>query len=283
VGALGLFLPLTADGLRLNLEGTRSVTQPEGGFFRTRGSFRKFAGRLSYPLIKSRRKNLYLGAAVERLIERQTAPDFGVGLYEDRFTIARLSADYDKRWSRTAATLSATFSGGHGAEPIDLPLSRAGATEDFLKAEMRASHSVGLAGFALQTMARGQMLLSGGLPSSEIFSLDGPDALSPFQSGRLSADEGATVRLELSRPMPVAQGRIILSPFVYGAAAIAGFEVPTPFDVSRAAALGIGLNADFQPLLAGIAPGLSLDWGRQFTNGIAPDEWRFTAAFTARF
>ena len=284
VFGLGFSAPILGDGLQFNVETTNSVTQPSGSFIRTRGDFTRFTGRLTYPLLKSRREELAITGSFETTIERSAATDFGFDLYEDRYRVVRGAARYFLQQPGATISGSATLSQGWDPAPPYLPLSRAAAQAHFTKLEVRGGYDRALP-FKLQAGLKfaGQAVLAGGLPSSEVFSLDGADQLSAFPAGQLSADQGVTVRAELRRPFSVAGGKLMLTPLAYAAVGRAWYAIPTFFDTRNAAALGVGLDVTSLAAIGGASPSFSLDYGHQATDGPFPDADRLSVTLTARF
>ena len=281
----GLYLPLGSDGLKLNVEATRSITRPIGGLFATRDVFMRYAWRLSYPVVRTRAETLTVTAGFELSNEANAAPDFGVDLSRDHFRIARLSGDYSTRVPLGLLTLGATLTSGFGDRPTpDAPPSRAGTTPHFTKLEGDASLSrwFPLGVMAVAT-ARGQVLLHGGPPSGELFSLDGTDALAAFTSGALSAEEGYTGRFELRRPIDL-RSAIDVTPFCYVAAGHAHYRVRNFYDPSFASAWGGGVEVDLHPHGSALSAYTTVEYGRQHTNGVffVRDD-RISVAAGARF
>jgi len=278
----GVILLVGSNGARLNLEASRAITQPITIGLRTRDRFSKASARLSYPIVKDQRRDLLVTASFERLIEQQVAPDFfNAILFRDNYSILRTNLDYGQRDPGTSFGFGASLVKGFGDRPRNF-LSRGAATPNFAKLEVNANASTLLGqGFIGQLLVRGQMVFDGGVPSSEVFSLDGRDALSAFTSGQLVADEGVTVRAAVVRPFRI--GALTLSPSVYGAAGRGWFAVPTPFDTSRAASVGIGLDASAPVGASGMTASLSIDYGRQFSNSFFPDKSRLGVSAALRF
>ena len=268
VTGAGVFVPLGGDGLKLNLDETQSITQPAGGLFRTRDRFDKWAFRLSDPVIRTRAQTLVVTASIDVLHERQTAPDFEVELFSDRYRIERISADYSLRLPTATLSASAILSTAEGNQPRMAPLSRAAATTRFTKFEASGSYVQSLPlGFQSRLLLREQTVFDGGVPNAELFSLDGPDALSALTTGTLSADEGVTGRLTLGRPTAFLGGALVVTPTLYAAGGRAYYAVHTPYDTTEAAAYGLGLEFTGHPPRSSHTLDLSLDWGRAVSNG----------------
>ena len=280
----GLSVPLGVEGLKATAEATQSVTQPLGGLFATRDVFTRYAFRLTEPFIRTRTQDLDVTLSFEDMVERQTAPQFAVILFEDRYRLFRAAVSYDRQMPGALLNLGATLTVGDGDQPGSLHLSRAAASPHFVKAEFSGAYAHALpAGFQSQLQVRGQLMLSGGEPTSELFILDGPQSLSPFTSGAITADKGVVARAALTRPFSLLGGRLTLTPGVYGAEGRGGFIVSTPYDVTRANACGLTLDGAVRPAKFTQPVVLSLDWGRGDSNGPARHVSRLSAAVSYAF
>ncbi len=279
----GLILPLGSDGFSLNLEATRSVTQPLGGFFRTRNEFSRLSARASYPLVLTRTETLSVETSLEFFDERQKLPDFdGFELSRDRYTIVRVSSSYTAQRPGSSFGARIALSAGRSNAPAGALPSRISATPGFARMEASGSSSLGpYRGLVVTSDLRLALILDGGLPNAELFGLDGPSALSPFTAGSLSADEGITGRITLRRPIAVSAS-FSLAPYAFVATGFAKYSVPTPFDTTRAGAWGGGVETNFS---SSDGPGAyaKLEWGKQITNSFFPDRSRFVFSAGARF
>jgi hemolysin activation/secretion protein len=283
VTGAGVFVAL-GEGVKLNLDETQSVTQPTGGLFVTRDRFDKWAFRLSDPVIRTRAQTLIVTVSLDFLHERQTAPQFEVELFNDRYRIERIGTDYSLRLRTGSFSVSTIVSTAQGNPPNLAPLSRAAARTSFTKFEATGSYVQGLPlGLQSRLLIREQTVFAGGVPNSELFSLDGPQALSAFTTGAISADEGVTGRLEFGRPTPFYGGALVVTPTVYGAGARADYAVHTPYDTTEADAYGLGLEFAVQPPRLGQTIDIALDWGRAVSNGPVQNHTRIGVIATIGF
>src|SRR5690606_17224814 len=134
------------------------------------------------------------------------------------------------------------------------PFSRLGARPDFSKLELTAAWSQFLpGGVLLASTLRTQQVLNGPLPSAELFSLDGEDALSALVSGRVAADAGWTWRNEFSKGFALREAGVQLSPYAYVTLGEPDTEVGETLDSGLAA--GLGLRSAWGPL------NLSMEYG----------------------
>jgi hemolysin activation/secretion protein len=293
----GVVVPLGDDGLTLNPEYTESIARPIAapGTPATVGDFRRFALRLSYPLIRTRYETLDLQATGEWDDETLDATGFGTRLYEDDYGAARVGA-HDERnlpWG-AVAVFDGTFS--HGLAGRDgtnvLPLSQQGASPIFNKILISAIVRQPLPeAFELRVIGHAQTSFGTPLMLSEQFGLDGPEALSAFASGTFSVDEGTTLRAELSHPFALKLGlmpALGLSPYIYGAVGRGVIDHATAAQkgIVEAGSAGLGVRSAAAASPSGLPLGstLAVEFGRQFSN--LPGErvgYRANVALTVTF
>jgi hemolysin activation/secretion protein len=100
--------------------------------------------------------------------------------------------------------------------------------------------------------------------------LDGNDAVSTFASGSFSADQGLTLRGEVSRPFVFGLGRFnaTASPYAFGAAGRGWLANATSVEQSvfNAGALGLGVRGTIDVAAGEPSPSLALEVGRGFTD-----------------
>ncbi len=182
---------------------------------------------------------------------------FRAGWSEDRLRILRLKQAADAYLPDGAvvsgeATLSFGLDalGARHATPF-LPLSRAGASPDFVKLEVTGSYRQSLLQdqLNLTVSAKAQTSFGDPMVTSEQFGIGGFDWLSSFGSGSLQGDTGAAFRAELAFPQALdalSNGTVgaAMSPYLFGAAGIVKLEEATAVEdaVTRAAAFGVGLR-----------------------------------------
>lgn len=273
VGGGGLIVPVGDDGLTLNPEFTWSSTITRPTFFtpKTVSRFRRMVLRFGYPLVLARGHELNVHAALEAAEQLASAPDFAVTLTQDRLRILRFGFDLDRGadWLHAdgRVRLSATASlglnafGARSREEADssgMPLSRFGSSPEFQKLEAGATYEQPLlAGLVSRSVLRAQYT-SDILPSAELFSLDGDDALSAIRTGVLSEDRGWTLRQEFGHPLQVAVAGspLNLLPYVYGAVGRGYGSDGLQAATDRNTAFGLGARTSYGPAT------LSLEYGR---------------------
>lgn len=259
--ALGAVVPIGASGLALNVEMTSSDTTPDNDDQQTRSNFDRQSFRLIYPWIRSRNVNL----TTQFMLDRQTdemkfrLPGFPA-VFRDKITVLRLGANLsyqhadggisegglilsrgiDAFGARTADRID-------DADPLSVPLSRAGADATFTKIGGSAMHQRALGErLALGLTGRFQSSFGDPLLTAEQFSIAGPGEISAFDTGALRGDSGWVVRAELSQPRQVelAGTPLTFSPYVFASAGQVTIEQPTAVERSRESAHAFGIGVD---------------------------------------
>lgn len=274
----GLIVPVGVDGLTVNPEYTHSTTRtPEApGVVGSFGTFERVAVRLRAPISLTRASSLYANASIEHVDQQISAPTFGVMLSHDRYAVARFGPDYATtlQWG-AGIQAGMTFSGGLGGRDVldvassGVPLSRLGASPDFTKVTANVHLAQPLPwGVRWDLIGSGQASFDKPMLRSEQISLDGADAVSAFASGTLTADQGATLRSELSRSFRLDAVRATLSPYVFGAVGRGWLANATVVERSafNAGSVGAGLRSAVDAV--GVLPGasLGLEAARGFTD-----------------
>jgi hemolysin activation/secretion protein len=265
----GVIVPLGYDGLSLNLEYTWSDTKSPGSAFvpETQSRFERTTLRLSYPLVLTREREVTVTGTLDASSQSNTAPAFAFRFNADRLRVARLGVDASSAigeqgrlrltglFSRGLSGLGARSTGDAAASNV--PLSRPGAGPEFTKVEAGAAWDQVLPyGMQSRTSVRMQRAFGAPLPSAELFSLDGEDALSSFDSGTLSDDGGWTLRQELGRQFAaeIAGAALPVQPYLFLAAGRNASRSGAPEGTSTAA--GAGVRTNFK------AVSLALEYGR---------------------
>ena len=278
----GAIIPIGSNGLSINPEFTSSVSQPapQPGVPRSLSKFERYTLRLVYPLIVSRQEELTITGTLDATKQIDTLPDFQIMaedgsslgafvLDQDRLRVARLGA----AWSTTlvssgrlnaGATISAGTSrlGARTREDVatsGIAMSRIGANPGFVKVEGSLAYEQQLPmGVQSKSSLRAQKSLNGVLPSSELFSLDGEDALSTFVSGSISDDGGWMLRQEFTRPVTWQPGseNLNLVPYVFGAAGKTTSQLATGTGRGLSKAYGVGLRTQWRNV------NFSMEYGR---------------------
>jgi len=294
----GLIVPIGNQGLTINPEYTRSVTRTpaSANVPAAIGTFERLALRLRDPVSLARSGALYANAALELVDQRADASEFAVPLNHDHYGVLRLGPDYSTTlpWGAglQIAALASVGLGGRGvldANASGVPLSRLGATPQFVKwsASGHLLQPLPL-GLRLDVLASGQYSQGKPLLRPEQIALDGNDAVTAFASGTFAADQGVSLRGELSRPLALQLGALTasLSPYLFGAfgrgwlANASAVEQPA----FNAEAVGLGLRSGLDSASGWTRTNLGLEVARGFTDLAAIKAgWRSTVLLTMSF
>jgi hemolysin activation/secretion protein len=152
-----------------------------------------------------------------------------------------------------------------------IPLSRLGVGSDFAKLAASARFSQPLpANLRIDVIVAGQFTGNKPVLRPEQVALDGSDAVSAFASGSFSADQGVTLRSEVSRPFTFGLGgfNATTSPYVFGAAGRGWLANATSVEQSvfNAGALGLGVRGTVEVAAGEPGPSLAVEVGRGFTD-----------------
>lgn len=278
----GALIPIGRNGLSINPEFTTSVSQPtpQPDVPRSLSNFERYTLRLIYPLILNRQEELTFTGTLEATNQIDTLPEFeltaadgsslgALVLDKDRLRVARVGAAWSKSFDQSrrvnvGATLSSGISGIGGRTKADvatsgIAMSRTDADPAFLKIEGNVAYEQQLPiGVQSKSSLRVQKALKGVLPGSELFSLDGEDALSTFSSGSISDDGGWMLRQEFTRPVTwqTGSGNVNLVPYVFGAAGETTSQLATGTGRGLNKAFGFGLRMQWKNV------NFSMEYGR---------------------
>ncbi|NDP38620.1 MAG: ShlB/FhaC/HecB family hemolysin secretion/activation protein [Rhodoferax sp.] len=278
----GFIIPLGNNGLAINPEYTASVSQPvpPPGVPQTLSKFERTTLRLIYPLILNRQEELTITATLDATSQIDTLPEFeltaadgsSLGAFvldKDQLRVARVGAAWSKSFDlsrrvNVGATLSSGISGIGTRTKADvatsgIAMSRPDADPTFIKFEGNVAYEQPLTlGVQSKSSLRVQKALKGVLPGSELFSLDGEDALSTFVSGSISDDGGWMLRQEFSRPVTwqVSSANANLAPYVFGAAGETTSQLATGTGRGLGIAFGFGLRMQLKNV------NFSMEYGR---------------------
>uniref|UniRef100_A6VSJ0 Polypeptide-transport-associated domain protein ShlB-type n=1 Tax=Marinomonas sp. (strain MWYL1) TaxID=400668 RepID=A6VSJ0_MARMS len=298
---VGFTLPLTINGLWLNVEGVDSRTHPTSNLnFTMLDEYQRFSAKLGYNWLRSRNLN--------------TSSEIGFGMSNETQIVEMSKARTD--WSKDAlrvlrftqnADMYATWGGfisgnatvsfgldsfGARQGTTALPMSRSGAEPDFSKLELSGRYSQGLANNQVQwsVAVKGQTSFGNVMASSEQFGLGGFDGLSAFEGGALMGDSGAMVRTELTLPLvlpSIASSPSLgaaVAPYVFGAAGFTELEQVTAVEnaTNHANSFGVGLRFGVSQVESVLGTTLTLEYahGNQ-DNG--PSDNRFNLRWLAQF
>lgn len=253
----GFVVPLNYDGWTLNGEVATTRTRPPAviGAPSTLAHFSRLTLRTTYAAVRTRTDSANIVGEYGHADERTEFRDFGKDMRHDRVDVMRIGGDWTHRFddARTIAINGVLSHGLGGRTQADaaaekVPLSRQGAEPEFNKLlyEIRYGHPLAPQ-LQLSATLRAQTSFGDALLLSEQIALDGSDALSAFLPGSLSADQGATARVEIirSHETKIATYPTSLQPYVFAAAGRGSLQQPTVLerDTLRAGAIGAGLRS----------------------------------------
>ena len=170
-----------------------------------------------------------------------------------------------------------------------MPLSRLGAGPEFTKLTANARLSQPMPyELRLDLIGAGQYSLGKPMMRPEQIALDGNDAVSAFASGSFTADQGVTLRSELSRPFAVSFNAVnaVLSPYLFGSYGRGWLADATSVEQSviNASAFGVGVRGNVEAKAGLPAASLGIELGRGYTDvaGIRQG-WRANVTASALF
>lgn len=294
VAGVGAIVPVGTNGLTLNAEYIRADTNPRASAnsLKLTGKLNRVAVRLRYPLGLTRREVLNVFGSFDMLSEGQRLRDFNLSLSRDRLRFLTVGLDW-MRSTTTGGSAGVEVSIAQGlnifrardasdAVRSGVPLSRFGSHPDFTSISGSASVRRPLIkSLEAALLTRGQLSLSGALPSSAQFALDASDGLSGFFLGSLSVDSGLTLRTELSLPAdsPMNQRKVSLTPYLFAATGWGRLAQPTALERRNIDgwSVGTGLRATFRARLSAYA-----ELARSGAN-ISRNSTRLTGGISFRF
>ncbi|MDE2115964.1 MAG: ShlB/FhaC/HecB family hemolysin secretion/activation protein [Hyphomicrobiales bacterium] len=296
--ALGVILPLGTDGLDFNLEAatTAATPLPVPGGLTYASRFQRLSLRLDYPWIVTRNLTLSSQWALDAQDESLSSlAPVAAPLSQDRLRIFRTNVSLNylnsingQFYGRLTASQGVNGLGARtvaDATPL-LPLSRLGARADFHKLDVVASYQQPLmAHLAVHVQARAQTAFGEALPVSEQIGIADGAALSSFDAGSLTGDDGAALRGELVSPWiwdaSAAHFGVIAAPYVFGALGTLHLAQPTALERANVnvGAFGLGLRLNGGPAAPNpLQSALEIEYGRQARNDGQRAENRLTIA-----
>lgn len=206
--ALAHSTPLGSDGLKLNVNGAYLKTDAE--VFNLEGNAVAAGVSLSYPVIRSYKKNLMVSGGID--IVNSDSAFYGTVLSSDHIRTARLAAGYSSAGTKSVLSLGATLSKGlgifgeNGTPGQSDPL--------FTKANLTAGYDRAI-GKRVVARLRGMGQYSADtLPATERFAFGGPDYGRVFDLAALTGDSGIAGSFELGfRPL---RGKKLAQTEIYG-------------------------------------------------------------------
>ncbi len=294
----GLIAPIGHDGLTLNIEAVaaRTDARHEPGFPGFGSRFQRLSGQLRYPLLLRRSAAISGQLSFDAQDEHVDIVDpLSLPISLDRLRIARLALDGSAALSglgTASARVQASFGiDALGARPARdatalLPLSRAGADDDFHKIEFEARLDVPAARhIRVSILGHGQYSFGDVMANSEQIGLAAPDGISSLPSGTLQGDNGIVGRGELAAPFAL-PGRLAaaVSPYIFAAVGHVTFEQPTALErrTSTASAFGAGARLSLRSAPGGASLALAAEYGRARISGEGHSD-RLSISIVARY
>ena len=261
-GGLFVDLPVGNNGLVLGADAALSSARPRGAvaFLALDNQFEHFGGRVSYPLVRSRKHRLvaFGGFDANRETQASLLLGFPVPLSRDLTRVARIGlnglirsrgglfAAGEIEYSRGVDILGARRA--NDASVLE-PLSRIGADSVFDKLTGQATLEADVPGAPLLACltVRGQTGFGTPLLRSEQISVTSPDLISGPPSGVLVGDSGLGGRLQTEAAINA--GALRITPHGFGAMAWTWLEQPTPFERGETHIEAFGGGVSAQTLL----------------------------------
>jgi hemolysin activation/secretion protein len=243
-GRVSYSVPLTASGLRGSATYSRVDYEMGGAFAHLgiEGEVTNYEAAVSYPLIRSRRRNVFLGLGFRRTQSFQTT-GFGEDIERDDH-IDLLSATFQGNWVHedsavSNAYMALTGNGRHNdsVPPPDARLARQDVQRG--KLEIDVNH-LRAASKTWDLYLRGFLGVSAErLADTEKFSFGGPDSVRGYMPSELRGDSGYLGTVELRRQFALVNVPAVFSVFYDAAAAKAkGFG-----GTDSIRSVGVGINA----------------------------------------
>lgn len=268
-------LGMAGTSLQLNYSASHTDTpSPHWLIPATRSDFQRISLEVSKPIQLSRTDEFRVSGTLDATDQSLVAPDFQATLHRDRLRVLRLNANSRREaTSGSRLSLSVQYSlglprlGARRAEDVQnsgIPFSRPGAEPTFQKLSVTASWRWPFTWrFTLTSTLRGQYALKGPLPTTELFSLSGGNALPSLALGIGANDHGWTLREEVETRLSLLNGKLPLLLYGYVAGGSAASETRSLSTVAGAG--GVGIRSDM-----GRAR-FSLDYGRGRARSVSDE------------
>jgi len=296
--SFGTVVPVGDDGLTVNLEYTRSETNPREVDLDVPSEFERSSVRLFYPWVRSRSFNLTTRLAFDwqrDVLDVETAAGT-VPVYEDDLRVVRVAAD--AFWlTESDATIEAggelSFGldccGARTADDAgDVPLSRPGTDADFTKLVLSGRYRTPLGeAWALTVNGRAQTSFGEPLAVAEQFGIATAREISPLDSGTLTGDSGWAVRGEFAREFVTQAGGVPLSvsPYLFAATGAVYLAEPVGDEQEETFASAFGAGIDlFTPFDDNFSnASLRIELGRGLRDDDEDDQTALSIAASYRF
>lgn len=297
----GFTLPLSVDGLWLNVEGVDSHTHPTSSLsFTMLDHYQRFSTKLGYNWIRSRNFNTSseIGFSIANETQKLDIDGTRINWTEDKLRVLRFAQNADT-YTSWGGFVSGSATASFGLDSLGaregtttLPMSRSGAKPDFTKLDISSRYSQSFANNQVQWSVFGKAQTSFGnvMASSEQFGLGGFDGLSAFEGGALMGDSGAMARSELTLPfvLPAIASYsgfgTVAAPYIFGATGFTKLAQATAVENSTtyANAFGAGLRFGLSQADSSHGTSLSIEVAHGNQNH-GPSENRFNLRWLVQF
>jgi hemolysin activation/secretion protein len=243
-GRLSYSFPLTASGLRGSATYSGVRYEMGGQFARLgiEGEVDNYEGALSYPWLRSRRRNVFLGLGFRRTESFQTTAFGGITDRDDHINL--LSTTFQGSWVHEDSAVSNAYAaftsnGKHNdsVPPLEARLLRQDAQRAKLEIDMNHLRAASktwdlyLRGFVGVSAER--------LADTEKFAFGGPDSVRGYMPSELRGDQGYLGTVELRRQFTLVNVPAVFSVFYDAASAKSkGFA-----GADSIRSVGVGINA----------------------------------------
>lgn len=299
---VGSSVPVGADGWKLSAQHAVSKTQVLTSSGIIAGDLQRTSLAADYPIVLNRAGRVQFNTSLEWLDETLKAQSQAVALSKDRLT--NVQVGLDGRFCTLAnvcggASVSLTggldFFGARtqaDAAASGVPLSKAEASHRFRALGVGAEGGGPFADsrWAWRASVRGQYSMNATLPSSQLFSVVGPAAVSGLDAGAVSGDEGYVVRGEILAPPVRDAGVAGLGVMPYGVLAHGKASLAHPSALeqksTRVEMAGLGVRFEHSVGRAGAFSFGSAEFARVYSSApSAPQggETRFSVRFNISF
>lgn len=252
-------LPIGNNGLVIGGDASLSTARPRGAAadLSLYSRFEHLAGRVSYPIIRNRRKRLIISASFDANTETQESLllAFPVPLSRDKTRVGRIGIDASLK-TRSGLYAAAEIEYARGLDILGArraadasifePLSRIGADAVFdkLSANLVIEAVLPKTPVTGRFMLRSQTGFGDPLLRSEQLSVAAPDLISGPPSGSLVGDNGIAARCQIEAL--AYSTNIHLIPYAFAATARTYLKAPSFFERAKSNTNGYGLGLKTQ-------------------------------------
>lgn len=182
-----------SDGLAFTASASQLRTRPEGTDLR--GRARSVGLQLTYPLLRSYERDLYLTVGIDGADNRNAF--LGFTFANDRSRAVRAALAY--AWQTDTRSAFASVAASQGLDALGARNSGPGISElDFQKLNLRAGSNLAIGSRAVLRLNGAAQVSGDRLPATELFSLGGDEFGRRFPASIIAGDRGLAGALELA-------------------------------------------------------------------------------------